>query len=381
MRILYALNSSQPGGMEQHVLDLVCGMLKNGHEVFVWCPNGVPQKWYVHAGAKVTSATPNFDFDPIYIGSLTLFLKKNKIDIVHAHEVKVVTNAILAAFLAGVGVRISHTHTPISEWGIPKIMRMATCFGYSFLVRFFCTKEVALTQSRKRIKMTEGIPEKKLVVIPNGVEVGKYVIDAITKESAKREVRLKYSIPADAFVFALLGRMSPEKGHLVALRAFTEFLKSNTVADKVYLLFAGGGVLEDVIRKEVSDLGLTTRVVVTGHFDKNDKIKLLSAFDVLLFPSTAEGFGIVMLEGMAFGVPVLCSNLEVLEEVGDGTVMFFEAGNHKNLADKMVGLYSKRDNLGTLIAGARTRVEELYSMERFIDSYNRLYQQLLEDIQ
>ena len=175
--------------------------------------------------------------------------------------------------------------------------------------------------------------------------------------------------------------MSPEKGHLVALRAFTEFLKSNTVADKVYLLFAGGGVLEDVIRKEVSDLGLTTRVVVTGHFDKNDNIKLLSAFDVLLFPSTAEGFGIVMLEGMAFGVPVLCSNLEVLEEVGDGTVMFFEAGNHKNLADKMVGLYSKRDNLGTLIAGARTRVEELYSMERFIDSYNRLYQQLLEDIQ
>ncbi|KKU30753.1 MAG: Glycosyl transferase, group 1, partial [candidate division WWE3 bacterium GW2011_GWA1_46_21] len=245
----------------------------------------------------------------------------------------------------------------------------------------FCTKEVALTQSRKRIKMTEGIPEKKLVVIPNGVEVGKYVIDAITKESAKREVRLKYSIPADAFVFALLGRMSPEKGHLVALRAFTEFLKSNTVADKVYLLFAGGGVLEDVIRKEVSDLGLTTRVAVTGYFDKNDKIKLFSAVDVLLFPSTAEGFGIVMLEGMAFGVPVLCSNLEVLEEVGDGTVMFFEAGNHKNLADKMVGLYSKRDNLGTLIAGARTRVEELYSMERFIDSYNRLYQQLLEDIQ
>jgi hypothetical protein len=54
MKILYTLNSGNPGGMEQHVLDLVKGMVKNGQEVHVWCKEGEISKWFASAGAHVT---------------------------------------------------------------------------------------------------------------------------------------------------------------------------------------------------------------------------------------------------------------------------------------------------------------------------------------
>ena len=66
MKILYVLNSGNPGGMEQHVLDLVTGMVAAGHQVFVWCAEGDIVKWYQTAGAEVEVHSINFEIDPQY---------------------------------------------------------------------------------------------------------------------------------------------------------------------------------------------------------------------------------------------------------------------------------------------------------------------------
>ncbi len=118
MNILYVLNSGTPGGMEQHVLDLVKGMVSNGNKVVVACKKGEIANWYADAGATVYKREIRFDIDLFYISFLINILKKENIDIVHAHELKAVANSLIAGLFAGTKVKVTHTHTPISEWQV-----------------------------------------------------------------------------------------------------------------------------------------------------------------------------------------------------------------------------------------------------------------------
>lgn len=379
MRILYTLNSADPGGMEEHVLGLVGGMVGLGHEVFVWCPWGPKSNEYKQAGAKVTNTKIVLDIDPVYIFALAKFLKKEKIQVLHAHELKAVANSLIAGFIAGVNVRISHTHTPISEWKIQNFKKVVNLIFYKISVNLLATKEIALTESRKRVKMKEGIREGKLEVLPNGIDWNRFTITGNAKSQYREEIFDEYKIEKDSFIFGNLGRISEEKGIFILIEAFLKFLQFSGVAkNRTHLLIAGGGPLEKGVLEKIADLGLEKKVSVTGRFSDEDKIKFLSSFDCFIFPSLAEGFGIVLLEAMAFSLPVICSDLEVLQEIGGSTVMFFETGNPHDLAEKMYGIYSRRDNLENLEVAARKRVEELYSIERFIRAYEDLYTSLLE---
>lgn len=381
MNILYILNSADPGGMEKHVLDLVSGMVSQGNSVFVWCPRGSMAACYQDAGAQVTDVTIKLDIDPIYIYGLTKFLKRTKIDVLHAHELKAVTNALLAGFLAKTPVRISHTHTPISEWRIGDVKKKLTVLGYSCLVNLFATREVALTESRKNAKLLEGIRELKLVVIPNGVDILDFDLSQSDKYAIRQEILTEYEIPQDAFVFGNISRMTLEKGHSILVEAFSLFVSRlnsrGQIGASPYLLLAGGGVLEEEIKSQIAMLDLNSLVKVTGVFELGLLEKFYASFDAFVFPSLAEGFGFVLVEAMASGLSVVCSDLPVLQEVGGATVMYFETGNASDLAEKLYDLYTRYDQFERLRVTAKERVRELYSLEKFVGNYVDLYKTLL----
>ena len=174
MKIAYVLNSGNPGGTERHVLDLVKGMVKRGHRVFVWCKDGEIAKWYEEAGAEVYRSEITSDIDPKYILNLVNFLRSNKIDVLHAHDLKPATNALFASILSRTKVKITHIHTPMSEWQVPSTLKKIVTFiqirCYSFLVNTFSDSEIALTNTRKIVKLAEGISDKKLTIIHNGLD-------------------------------------------------------------------------------------------------------------------------------------------------------------------------------------------------------------------
>lgn len=380
MRILYTFNSGNPGGMERHVLDLVVGMTSHGHKVFVWCNEGPIVDWYRDAGAKVFTKQIGFDVDIVYIQFLIKFLKDSNVDVVHAHELKAVTNSLIAGHFARTKVKISHTHTPISEWKIGKFKKSVNVLGYSRLVNWLADSEIALTDSRKRVKVKEGIKQEKLFVIPNGIDVEQFTVGETRKNSYKNDILSKYGVPSEKFIFGNVSRTTLEKDHETLIRAFDDLLQYKEVnSENVHLLIAGGGELEENLKKLVDELGLIGNVTITGQFPDEEKIKLYSAFDAFVFPSLAEGFGIVLIEAMAMGLPAICSNLEVLEEVGGSAVFsYFEAGDYENLSQKMHELYMKRDRLENVSENAVERVRDKYSLEKFVNSYEDLYANFLE---
>lgn len=379
MNILYTLNSGNPGGMEQHVLDLVIGMKAKNHNVFVWCNNGQIEEWYKKAGASVFINNVGFDIDPVYILKLVKFIKKNNIDILHSHELKAVGNSLLAGFFSGVNANISHIHTPFTEWSISNFKKRVYTFFYSIAVFLFADCEIALTDSRKQIKIKEGIPKDKLVVIPNALDFSKFESVQLKKEIYREEIRARYNI-GNKFVFGNVSRTTEEKNHKLLIESFAKLLNTSQISkDTLFLLIAGGGKLENELNTLIGDLGIASNVKITGRFEAADLVKFYSTFDAFVFPSLAEGFGLVLIEAMYSKLPILSSDLEVLKEVGaDAVYKYFDPTNTSDLAEKMLDLYQNKEALAGYKERAYKRVRELYSIEKFTDSYNSLYKKITE---
>jgi glycosyltransferase involved in cell wall biosynthesis len=379
MNILYVLNSGKMGGMEKHVLKLVEGMAGEGHHIYVWCPEGDMSSMYSDNGASVSNKQIKCELDLPYIWELTKFIKKNHIDVLHAHELKAVFHSLVAGFLSGVKVKISHTHTPISTWKINRIKKCVDVRIYALLVNLLSSREIALTKSVLEKKQREGIRREKIVVIPNALDVSDLTFPYEERVAFREEIRKRYSIPQTGLVFGCVGRLTEEKGHDVLIKAFKDFLNPELFhKNNFYLIIAGGGKLEPKLRGLAKELSIADRVLFTGVFNEEDKVKLYSSFDVFVFPSYTEGFGISLMEAMYLNVPVICSDIEVLKEVGGDTVRYFSMGSSVDLAEKMRGIYEDILSGGDLSLGrAKSKVESEYMMSSFVSNYLDLYRSLL----
>ena len=165
MRILITLNSSNFGGIEKTVLDLVIGLSKD-HEVFCVCPTGDYFDEY-KKNAKVFSYKKLTKIDLNYIFYLKRILQKEKIDVLHANDPRIIFNSLIAGFLAVTKVKISHTHTPISSWQIPDFSKKINIFMNRLIVNLFADYEICLNETIRKQKEAEGIDAEKLFVIPN----------------------------------------------------------------------------------------------------------------------------------------------------------------------------------------------------------------------
>jgi glycosyltransferase involved in cell wall biosynthesis len=379
MNILYVLNSGNMGGMERHVLELSAGMVENGQNVFVWCTEGEMSKKYSEKGARVFIEKINHDIDFSYIQKLKRFIKDKKIDVVHAHELKAVTQALIAGRLAGVKVKISNTHTPISAWRVNRIKKLVDIVANTLLVNLLSDREIALTQAASRKKQMEGISPRKISVIPNALDTSYLTLSEQDRVSYREQFRGKYAIPVNGVVFGCVGRLTREKGHEILIKAFEKLVRTESRSgNNFYLLLAGGGPLEEELRKLSADLSIENKVIFTGTFDDRDKIIIYSAMDVFVFPSYAEGFGIVLVEAMYLGLPIIASDIDVLHEVGGDVIRYFKTGSHTDLANEMGRIYKDiKSNSGLRLQEEVSRAKAEFTMSGFINNYLNLYKSLL----
>ncbi|HXK52630.1 glycosyltransferase [Candidatus Nomurabacteria bacterium] len=375
MKILYTLDSANIGGMEKYVLDLAEGMMSRGHEVHIWCRQGPLAKIYQNAGAVVVPVEVKYDIDPLYIYRQIKYIKKHNIQVVHCNELRAVANTLIASRLAGVRCRISHIHTPYSQWQVPVYKRKIYSICYAMAVRLLSSSEIALTNETLKVKLEEGIPLSKLKIIGNSVNFDALKLNESQKNKYRAEILKKHGLPEDIFIIGNISRLTEEKGHRFLVSAFANLLESHPELSKSHLLVAGGGYLQESLEQQAKDLGISNKVTFTGRFIEEDKIKYLASFDMFIFPTLAEGFGIVLIEAMYMYIPLICSDLPVLKEVSKGTVKYFESGNSEDLCVKMYELFHSLDGLNTKerVVAAHTVVRKNYSLEDFVSSYEDLY--------
>ena len=170
-----------------------------------------------------------------------------------------------------------------------------------------------------------------------------------------------------------MGRLVYEKGIQNLISAMPKILYHYNDAK---LIVAGKGGMIDELRNQVNNLGLGSKVYFTGYLGAKDVQRMYKCADVAVFPSTYEPFGIVALEGMLSGTPVVVSDVGGLNEIVEHGVtgMKSYAGNPNSLADSILSLLFDPKLCDTISRNAIKKVKEKYNWSRISQDTHLAYQ-------
>lgn len=324
-----------PGGVQAHVRDLAESLLALGHEVSVLTPVDDPDEadlppYVVPAGRTVpvpyNGSVARLAFGPLTLTRTRRWLRKGRFDVLHLHEPTVPSLSMLALFAAR-GPIVATFHTATSRSRALYVMGTALQPGLEKI-----TGRIAVSPAARRV-VVEHLGHDA-VLIPNGVNVAAF---------AGAE-KLPDAPTGPTVVF--LGRIDePRKGLAVLLEALPELTRR---LPDVQVLVAGPGELDEPLPPNVRLLGLVSEA---------DKARVYATGDIYCAPNThGESFGIVLIEAMAAGTPVVASDLEAFRRVlDDGEAgVLFPVGDSAALANALADLLQDAERRRWLsVAGSR----------------------------
>ena len=289
-----------PGGVQQHIRDLAEALIGMGHEISVIAPadDDRPLPDYIVPAGKAMPVPYNgsvarLAFGPLSVSRVRRWLKDGGFDVLHVHEPTVPSLSLLACWVAdGPIVATFHTANPRSR----------------ALHAAYLALQTALEKISGRIAVSEAARTTLVehmggdaVLIPNGVTISRY-----------EKADPLPGWPGMGGVLGFLGRMDePRKGLDVLLRAFVLLAEQRP---GLRLLVAGRGDLDDV-RSRVPG-AFRDRLILLGQVSQEAKASFYHSVDVFCAPNTGgESFGIVLIEAMAAGAPIVASDLDAFRLV------------------------------------------------------------------
>ncbi|WP_297467824.1 glycosyltransferase family 4 protein [Thermococcus sp.] len=202
-------------------------------------------------------------------------------------------------------------------------------------------------------------------VIQNGVNVGFFDIP-LSKEEAKEKLGLGER------VILYVGRLEPRKGVGTLINAMKHVDGT--------LLVAGQGSMLPLLRERAKLLGVGNRVRFLGMVEYSKLPLLYRASDVFVLPSLSEAFGIVLLEAMASGVPVIGTRVGGIPEIIDGCGILVPPGNARELANAINLVLNNQSVEKRLSRLGKRRVERVYDWNVVVRRIVSLYREVLDEV-
>jgi len=305
MRIYEIITPSRIGGAETQVVTLTKALQAMGDDVWVFCPQGRPFADYLLAqGITPVSWKTHGKVDPMTIWRHAAFIKRRDVEIVHAHLTS-------GAFLGSLG----------AHWaGRPCI---ATVHGFTNPGWYqHADLLIAVSPAVKDHLLTYDVEEEKIRVITNGIPIHQYAVSTVTE--AKLALGLNPVVPR----VGIVGRLSPEKGQDLALRAWPKVLSQ---APNAHLVLIGDGQMLEEWQALAQKLGIAAVVEFAGFVA--DPRAAMAACDLIVVPSRKEGLGLAAVEAMALARPVVATAVGGLKGV---------------VVDSVTGLFVPTEDVATL---------------------------------
>ena len=290
---------------------------------------------------------------------LIVFLKKEKFALIHSVTPKAGLLAMLAGLISGVPIRI-HIFTGqvwANRTGIIRILLQWT----DRLIVFCATNVLVDSNSQMQFLVTEKVVKpNKVSVLANGSISGVDTRRFLPDKEKRKLTRISLDIADSDIVFLFIGRLKRDKGVFDLCNAFEEAFVDK---DNTHLILIGPD--EDNLIEQITQLNIKKEKLHIVSYT-NEPEKYMAASDILCLPSYREGFGSVIIEAAACGIPAIGSNIygitDAISENESG--LLHMPGDIKVLVMLMQELYAdsdKRKNMGEL---ARIRAERLFSAEQ-----------------
>lgn len=370
MQVVHISKSTGIAGSERHLLHLVPALRERGFKTRVLVledPRRPATAWcraFQERGETVETVPIHGHLDPALIHRLVGRLRAWAPDVVHTHLLHGDLYGLTAARRAGVPHAISTRHNqdafrynPLIKWLNRRVMRHAE-------------RVIAISGSVARfVSEVEGTPAHRVVTIHYGLDIPSVPPNSREAARVRLEVTGTGSVPLVGFV----GRLVRQKGVDLVLQAFAEVRKSHPQSR---LVIVGDGSGRRDLEAQVRRLALAENVSFTGWVDHVSSI--MPAFDVVVAPSRWEGFGLVLLEAMSHGLPVIASRAGAFPEivVEGETGLLVPSECPEALAGAMVELLNDRRRAAAMGVRGRIRLAESFSVRKMVDATVQLYEQL-----
>jgi len=380
MKVLFYNHTGQVSGAERMLLMILARLDQRDLDPLVICPEQGPLlKMVTSLGVPVESVsglearfTWRVDRLLHYLKSFLLVIRQLRLkvlsarpDLIHANSIR----AGLVATAATLGMRtrvIWHLHDLLPRHPLSTGVR---------IFAFLCarTRMIAVSMAVKENFGGTIIGLKSRIgVILNAIDVDRFQ----PNEYARQQVRAELNLDENQPVIGIVGQLTPRKGQLELIRAFAKVVKQSP---RAVLLVVGaplfnrdheyGQLLQDTSRQ----LGICDRVRLLGA--RNDIAAIMQALDLLVINSSAEPFGLVALEAMACGTPVVAAACDGLEEIIEHGVdgWLVPTGDEKTLASAIVSLSRRPALRAQLAEQGKRHVASRFSAERYVAELRAFY--------
>ena len=360
LNIMYLLSSFNSGGSERMIMEFFREAKKHNNVNFILVV--MNDKFDEQLRQQVKNIGYKCIFlnrkegklDIKYLFELRKIIKENNIDIIHSHNYGSKFWSILCKMLMP-KLKLFFTIHSITTFRGQNFLKI-------LLHNLFIDENIAISESVKDVSEKYGI--KNIKRIYNGIDVKKYDIVRSSNENCKiiNVARINHKI----------------KGQDILIKAMNECKNRgyNFKCDLVGGIYDYGQPSYEYLKNLIEELGMQKDVRFLGNRD--DVPKLFSQSDIFVLSSREEGFGLTIIEAMSAKIPVISSDVFGPKEIiKDGTGLFFESENFKDLANKIIQLYENKNLRENLVEKAYEYAKG-FDMKNMYEKYLAEYEEIIK---
>lgn len=372
---------------------LACALAQRGHQVHVICQavgetkDVIDDGVFVHrvgANPKRYSAVARISYSFRAWLKLREIIKQYDIEIVEAtywgaeallYSLRRRTPLIVRTDVSASDMLRTRTYAGVKELLSLKVLSRLESFSAKRADRVVAISHDLYTRAIEELHIDPG----KVDRVPHAVDTAKY-------SYIESDVRERLGIPRGIPLVLFVGRLEARKGVHVLCQAIPEIIGS--MPSTRFVLVGRdtntpqGGSVKSYITKEAERRGFSDNLVLIDSMLPDELVALYSACDVFVLPSLWEGFGLVVLEALACGKPVVATSVGGAPEIGltppSGIVV--APNNPKELAEALLELLSLDDEDKRLVAKKnRELIENRFSMPGWVDKVVEVYEKALKN--
>lgn len=306
------------------------------------------------------------DYPRALIG-LASHLRRQRIDLLHTHLFEPSVIGLQAGVFAGTPWRVITRHYSDYHTRINK--------RWHVLLDRYCTRlshrVIAVSEHTARHMIDEEkAPSEKVRVILNGID-----FERVKLSDNDAPARIRREVDAeDAFLLVIAARLHPEKGYEHLFSALPDIKRRS--ARRIVLLVAGTGTFDRQYRDLVRKLQCENEVRFLGF--RKDLPDLMASADLVLVPSVAEAFGLVVTEALYLGIPVVASRVGGIPEIVDDGIdgVLVPPGDAPALAEAILGMLHDPGRRKQMEGAGREKVIARFQFQDMVRSYESVYEEL-----
>jgi len=375
------------GGVTRVVYNISTELSKRGHDVTVFTTDALDfysristtYKPSIVEGVKVfylkninypLMRSFNIKFSPELLIYSNKYLQD--FDIIHFHGYRTMLNIMVHHFTRKYNVPyVIHAHGSLPKMQIKQSLKWLydTIFGYRFLED--ASKVIALSSIEAQQYRRIGVPNEKIAIIPNGIDLSKY-----SKLPPIGSFKSKFNIPNEKKIIFYLGRIHKIKGLEFLLRTYAYLLKDKKYNDTI-LIIAGPdeGYLKQMVEL-ASSLGVSDCVLFPGYLKEDEKNSAYIDSTIVVYPGQYEPFGLVSIEAAVFSKPILVAKktpmAKIVERGGFGlTVEYGNVCEFARILGKMLDSYDELKEIGEK---GRRFISENFSWNEIVRKLEKVYE-------